>query len=71
MIEIIVVYVDDLGLFSNMKEGLARVKGELNNNSTMTDLGEIKKILGLRIGWNCANGTLKISQGPYINTVLA
>jgi hypothetical protein len=37
----------------------------------MTDLGEMKKILGLRIERNRGEGTLKISQGPYIDTILA
>ena len=40
-IEIISVYVDDLGLFVNMKEGMAQVKGELNGKFPMTDLGEM------------------------------
>ena len=44
-IEIISVYVDDLGLFANTKEGMARIKGELNQKFPMIDLGEMKKYL--------------------------
>ena len=37
----------------------------------MTDLGEMMKILGIRVERDRKNGTLKISQGLYINTILA
>ena len=69
-IEVISVYVDDLGLFANSMEGILRVKGELNGKFTMTDLGEMKKILGLWVKRDREGGTLKISQGPYIDTIL-
>ena len=36
----------------------------------MTDLGEMKKILGLRVERNHEKGTLKISQEPYIDIIL-
>ena len=70
-IEIISVYVDNLGLFVNTKDGMAQIKGELNQKFPMTDLGEMKKILGIRVERDRKHGTLKISQGPYIDTVLA
>jgi Reverse transcriptase (RNA-dependent DNA polymerase) len=69
--EAISVYVDDLGLFASSKEGMSRIKGELNERFAMTDLGEMKKILGLRVERNCEEGTLKILQGLYIDIVLA
>lgn len=69
--EVISVYVDDLGLFANSKKGMKQMKRELNEKYTMTDLGEMKKILGLRVERNREEGTLKISQGPYIDAVLA
>ena len=43
--EIISMYVDDLGLFTSTKEGMARIK--LNSKFTMTDLEEMRKILEL------------------------
>ena len=46
------------------------MKEELNEKLPMTDLGEMKKILGLRVERNREEGTLQISQGPYINTIL-
>lgn len=36
----------------------------------MTDLGEMKKILEIRVERNRMKGTLKISQGLYIDIVL-
>ena len=36
----------------------------------MTDLGKMEKILGIRVERDWAKGTLEISQGPYIDTVL-
>ena len=62
-IEIISVYVDDLGLFANLKEGMAQMKEELNGKFVMKDLGEMKKILGIHVERNCKEGILKISQG--------
>ena len=41
-IEVIAVYVDDLGMFSNTKEGIEWMKNNLNNLFQMTDLGEMK-----------------------------
>ena len=37
----------------------------------MTDLGEMKKILGIRVERDRKYGTLKILQGPYIDIILA
>ena len=69
-INIIAAYVDDLGLVSNTKTRMAKVKQELNTKLPMTDLGEMKKILGLKVERNREEGTLRISQGPYIDTIL-
>ena len=69
-IKVISVYVDDLGLFASSKRGMTWMKGELNRSFIMTDLGEMKKILGIRVERNREQGMLKISQGPYIDKVL-
>ena len=37
----------------------------------MTELGEMKKILGIRIERDREQGTLTMSQGHYINVILA
>ena len=48
-INIIAAYVDDLGLVSNTKTRMAKVKEELNKKLPITDLGEMK-ILGVKVG---------------------
>ena len=37
----------------------------------MTDLGEMKKILGIQVVWGRQAGTLKILQSTYIDKILA
>ena len=48
-IEVIWVYVDNFRLFADSKGGMIKLKGELNEKFQMTELGEMKKILGIRI----------------------
>ena len=54
-----------------MKEGMVGIKGELNGKFPMTDLGEMEKFLRIRVERDRDKGTLKISQRPYINVILA
>ena len=70
-IEVISVYVDDFGLFTDSKGGMIKLKGELNEKFQMTELGEMKKILGIRIERDRKQGTLTMSQGHYIDVILA
>ena len=65
------VYVDDFGLFTDSKGGMIKLKGELNEKFQMTELGEMKKILGIRIERDRKQGTLTMSQGHYIDIILA
>src|SRR6266481_316651 len=67
---IITIYVDDLGLFATLKSKMAELKKELKDNFTMTDLGEMKKILGIQVIRDRKAGTLKIMQGAYIDKIL-
>ena len=69
-IEVISVYVNDFGLFADSKGGMIKLKGELNEKFQMTELGE-KKILGIRIERDRKQGTLTMSQGHYIDVILA
>src|SRR5882724_2130243 len=67
---IITIYVDNLGLFATLKEEMTQLKGELKNHFTMTDLGEMKKILGIQVIRDCKARTLKIAQSAYIDKIL-
>jgi len=69
-INILVVYVDDLGVIADTEQEIAKMKAELTDLFQMTDLGPLTKILGLKIDCDCENGTLKLSQGLYINLIL-
>jgi len=68
---IITIYVNDLGLFTTSKNEMAELKQELKDNFTMTDLGEMKKILGIQVIRDREAGTLKIFQSAYIDKILA
>ena len=63
--------MDDFRLFTNSKGGMIKLKGELNEKFQMTELGEMKKILGIRIERDREQGTLTMLQGHYINIILA
>ena len=69
-IEVVLVYVDDFGLFADSKGGMIKLKGELHEKFQMTELGEMKEILGIRIERNREQGTLTMSQGHYIHIIL-
>ena len=68
---IITIYVDDLGLFATSKNEMAKLKQDLKDNFTMTDLCEMKKILGIQVVRDQQAGTLKILQSTYIDKILA
>ena len=63
--------MDDFRLFTDSKGGMIKLKGELNEKFQMTELGEMKKILGIRIERDRKQGTLTMSQGHYIDVILA
>ena len=67
---IITIYVDDLGQFATLKEEMVQLKGELNSHITVTDLGEMKKILGIQVIRDHKARTLKIAQSAYIDKIL-
>ena len=69
-IEVISVYVDNFGLFADSKGGMVKLKGELHEKFPMTELGEMKKILGIRIERNREQGMLTMSQRHYIDVIL-
>ena len=48
-IEIITVWVDDLLLFTNSKPQMTALKKELQTLFDVTDLGELNKLVGIKI----------------------
>ena len=63
--------MDDFGLFADSKGGMIKLKGELNEKFQMTERGEMKKILGIRIERDREQETLTMSQEHYIDIILA
>ena len=52
-------------------EEINNLKKQLSKQFAMKDLGAAKKILGMRIIRDKANGTLKLSQSKYVKKVLS
>jgi len=67
---IIIVYVDDLLLFSKSLDVIIKVKTILSQSFRMKDLGPVSEILGLKIERNPYSNTIKVSQEKYIREIL-
>ena len=67
---IITIYVNDLSLFASTRVLMAHVKHLLHSNFTMKDLGEMLKILGIRVEIDPQHDSIKLSQGHYINVLV-
>jgi hypothetical protein len=67
---IAIIHVDDMSLFSTSLDTLTRIKGEIASRLEVTDLGEIKKYLGMEINCNPREGTYSIHQTAYIRSIL-
>lgn len=64
------LYVDDIIIVNNDKNNMAEVRRQLNENSEMIDIGDLKNFLFLEISRNRIAWKLTISQTKYINTML-
>lgn len=62
----VILYVDDLLLFSHDLEQIKRVKHLLNKKFNMKDLGRIKQYLGIEINYKPEEKKLSLSQSGYI-----
>lgn len=66
---ILAVYVDDIALFTTKGYG-HEAKVELMGMFEMRDLGELSSFLGYRIDQDRNKGTLTLSQGRYIKSIV-
>ena len=64
------IYVDDLSLFASTKALMASIKTLFHSNFTMKDLGEMLKILGIRVKIDPHRNFIKLSQGNYIDIII-
>ena len=67
----LVLYVDDILLIGNDIEVLSSVKGWLQKQFDMKDLGEANYILGIKLLRDRKNKVLALSQALYIDKILA
>jgi len=68
---ILLLYIDDILLFSESAERVSQLKILLHAEYKMTDLGPIRQFLGLEIERDGENRILYVHQSRYIHNVLA
>lgn len=66
----LLLYVDDIIIVSDRLELVDRIKQQLSNQFEMSDMGELKLFLGLKVDRDLSGGTMKISQPKYIADLL-
>ncbi|WRX23199.1 Reverse transcriptase [Theobroma cacao] len=67
----LVLYVDGILLIGNDIGMLSTVKGWLNHQFNMKDLGEASYVLGIKLIRDCKNKQIALSQASYIDKILA
>ncbi|CDO74744.1 hypothetical protein BN946_scf184964.g2 [Trametes cinnabarina] len=67
---IVVLYVDDLLLLSDDRKHIKQIKDALKKQYKMTDLGVVKRFLGLRISCDRTIRCIEIDQEEYIQSVI-
>ena len=66
----LILYVDDILLIGNDTEFLDSIKGYLNKNFSMKDLGEAAYILDIKIYKDRSRRLIGLSQSTYLDKVL-
>lgn len=66
----LLLYVDDMLIASKKMSTIQRLKDELSTEFEMKDLGTARRILGMDIIRDKAQGTLLLSQNEYLDKVL-
>jgi hypothetical protein len=67
---ILLLFVDDILLFSPNLEAIRRMKSYLSLKYKMSDLGPVQQFLGIQVMRNRQARTIHIHQTPYIESVL-
>ena len=66
----LILYVDDILLIGNDVEFLDSIKGYLNKNFSMKDLGEATYILGINIYRDRSRRLIRLSMSTYLDKIL-
>ena len=69
-IAFLMLYVDDILLIRNDTEFLDSIKGYLNKNFSMEDLGEAAYILGIKIYRDRSRRLINFSMSTYLDNFL-
>ena len=69
-IAIILIWVDDLVIFTNNKSELDRIERELKSKFEISVIGEPSMLLGMKITRDCNKRTITLSQAHYIDQIL-
>ncbi len=67
---ILVIHVDDCVITGSSAKLSADYKAKFNTHYTLTDLGPVSWLLGLKVTRDHENRTICLSQTAYINTML-
>ena len=67
---ILLLFVDDILLFSPKREAIRTVKDLLRTKYQMSDLGAVQQFLGIQVVRDRNARSIHINQAPYIETVL-
>jgi Reverse transcriptase (RNA-dependent DNA polymerase) len=68
---ILAVHVDDCAITGSSPELIEAYKKKLNERYSLTDLGPIHWLLGIRVIRNHVERTISLSQAAYIDTIVA
>ena len=66
----LILYMDDILLIGNNTEFLDSIKGYLNKNFSMKDLGEAAYILGIKIYRDRSTSLINFSVSTYLDKFL-
>jgi hypothetical protein len=67
---LVLVYMDNMAIAVPYIEGVMWFKGELGKVFPITDLGELKHILGIRIRRDRMARTIRLDQAAYLQALL-
>ena len=63
---IIGVHVDDMIILSSDDEAMAEFKREFGQKFNISDLGELKQIVGFEVQRDLKKGTIHLTQNQYV-----
>ena len=66
----IAIYVDDLPMAGSCLDWMAEIKRKLAARFKMTDIGPLKRVLGIQVDYDREAGVLRMHMGDYIDSVL-